>query len=119
MINEHDLHLMRHTIQHLLGDLCSIQAFTDVPDGYGGMTRTWSTIYSNVPCQIAPDTSSPQNVGEKYFVVTGWTLTLYYDQPIVAGNRVVKGGDTFSVIAVEDDRSRRICRRASLRRDDD
>ena len=118
MISEHDLHLMRHTMADNLGDLCSVQIYTDVVDGAGGMTRSWSNAYTNVPCRLAPQTKTVQTTGDQYQAVTGWVLTLRYDQAIAAGDRVVKASDTFDVLAVEDDRTGRVCRRAYLRRAD-
>lgn len=121
MLSEHDLHLMRHTIADNLGDLCTIQTYTDAADGQGGMTRTWASTYTYVPCRIAPSSSggrAQESVGLQYQAVTGWTLTVRYDQTIAAGDRVILGGDTFEVMSVEDDRTDRVCRRAYMRRSD-
>lgn len=121
MLSEHDLCLMRHTLQDNLGDLCTVQTYTDAMDGFGGVTRTWANTYTNVPCRIAPSSAgerSTETVGSQYQAVTGWILTVRHDQTITPGNRVVKGGDTFQVLSVEDDRSDRVCRRAYLRRED-
>jgi SPP1 family predicted phage head-tail adaptor len=118
MLSQRDLQLMRHTIADNLGDLATIQNYTDASDGQGGVTRTWANTYTNVPCRLAPKSSHTQTEGGQYQAVTGWVLTVRYDQTIAAGDRVVKSGDTFEVLSVEDDRTDRVLRRAFLRRQD-
>lgn len=117
MLSEHELHLMRHAIADSLPDLCTVKSRTTVVDGQGGVTETWASTI-NVPCKLAPAgyVDRTASLGERYTVTDSWILTVRYDTTIAAGYRVVLGGDTYEVLGVQDDRSERLCRRASLRR---
>ena len=119
MLSARELALMRQTVAGGLPDLCTVKRLVLSPDGQGGYTETWSTVYSSVPCRLKPagqGTRAGVQPGGQWHVASAWTLTIRYDQPLSTGERVVMGGDTFLVLGVDDDQSERVHRQAYLRR---
>jgi len=113
-----ELAQMRLHAEELLPSTCTIQARSTAPDGMGGVTVTWTNTTS-VPCRLDAVTSlgtKSSATSDKFTIHDAWTLFVHWDRAIVVGNRVTFDGDTYEVLAVEDDHDWRLLRQATLQR---
>ena len=116
MISDSDLAYIRSQAAKLLPDTCTIQRVTRPSDGAGGYTETWTDYATHVPCRLAVDRTQPREelqVGQVAPAQRYW-LTLQYDQAIAITDRVVKDGQTFEVIGIDDAKSYSTAKRVQL-----
>ena len=115
-----DLDYARTTARLGLPDLVAIQRVNLVDDTAGGHTETWQTIYADVPARIAERSGiipgQEVAVAGREAVVSGWVLTLLYDQDIQEKDRVVFDNDVYEVVFVNAGRSFDTARRCRLSR---
>ena len=115
---------MRAHAEQLLPTTCTILYRTGkTSDGMGGWTETWGTAATSVSCRLdaMPASYRVDTSGEQWKVHNAFKLLVPYDQDINMGGtpvRVTLGGDTYHVIAVDDDQHWRMLRRAFVRRVD-
>jgi len=119
-ISAGELTAMRAVAEQAMTATCTIQTFTNTPDGMGGFSQSWANTYTSVVCRLAARNvaGSDQLEGDQFKAVTSWVLTVPYDQVVTVQNRVVIGGDTFEVESLQDDHDYRTARRLYLRRVD-
>lgn len=119
MLSAKELAGMRATVAGGLPDLATVKRLMLTPDGQGGYSEAWSTVYESVPCRLKPagqGTRSGTEPGGQWHVASAWTITLAYDQPLSTGERVIIGGETYLVLSVDDAGGERVMRQAYLRR---
>lgn len=78
-----DLEGMRQTQEGLMPDRCDIQELVSTTDVYGGVVRTWTTIYTGIICRVAQISGGP-------IQAANWMVTLPWDQPFELDYRIVK-----------------------------
>lgn len=100
----------------VLPDSCTIQTRTNSTDAMGETVPTWASTYTSVPCRVDPVRQSEATMAGRQTAEYDFTLTVPYDQTIDAAMRVVHGGLTYEVIAVDADKSWAVTRRAQIRR---
>lgn len=111
---------IREAVEDTFVELATIQTVTRASDGTGGYTETWSSR-TGVPCRLISASNQGRQgltTGGQWQVASGWALQLRWDDSIAQGDRVVLGGDTYTVLSVDDAHSQRAYRRAFLRRID-
>lgn len=113
-----DLTMMRDVIEELLPDTCNILSESLTPDGQGGVTSSWGTAGSAIPCRI--DQPTGRQFGDLIPVAGAvrkqqqFILSTPYDTVIVAGNRVETGGATYAVVSANVGVSWKAVARATL-----
>lgn len=112
MLSATDLQIMRAARAGLLPDTCQIQRPARAGDGQGGWSDTWATV-ATVACAVAPDTEDPEPeaVADRLAAVVKWFVTLPALTDARAGDRVLTGGRTFTVVSPYAPRSRELSRR--------
>ena len=95
---------MRSTQATAMNTTCTIQRVSQVADGAGGSTDTWSTLASNVACRIMKATIAAQT-SEQVAADILRGKALYYvtipaGQDVTNKDRIVSGGRTFEVVQV-------------------
>lgn len=105
MLTDDELNWIRADIEALLPDKCNILSSSGTADGYGGMTDSWGTAASNVPCRLDPIRGDLQNAGEAPQAFYRYILTLPHGTAITTQNRVDIGSTRFNVINVDLDKS--------------
>lgn len=117
--NDRQLAAMRAQVLKLMPDTCIIQAVTLTADGYGGVTETWAAVTGGtVECRLDPTPTITQIVeaGQKEGFAEQYYLTLPYDAPIEAGNRISVEGVIYQVRRLDPAKSAAVTRRAILGR---
>jgi hypothetical protein len=105
---------MREAIGQLLPDTCSILTVTETPDGQGGVSQTWATAYSNVPCRLDIKTRQEPLIGDSLQTFRGYMLSMPYDTVIAFGDRVTIDGTTYAVMSVNDGQSWQAVKRVTV-----
>ncbi|MBX3061819.1 MAG: head-tail adaptor protein [Anaerolineae bacterium] len=100
MINDNRLYFMRQQLLALLPDTAILQAVTRISDGAGSYIETWTPIVGGtVPCRLDPANLSRQH--DQFALSEGLTsayqLTLPYNAPLEADQRIVIGGDAYEI----------------------
>ena len=90
MLTNSDLSVMRDAIEQLLPDTCNILAGTETSDGMGGVTLTWGTAGTAIPCRFDFKSGREFVVGVGLQSFTSAMLSLAYDVTITEVNRVEK-----------------------------
>lgn len=106
-------HMRSHVEAVALPDVCEIQALTQTPDGQGGHYESWAAA-GTVACRLDPAGGNKAGVGQSLQAFASFTLTVPYDTDLTTLNRVVHDGTTYSVTAVDYDKSLPITKRATL-----
>lgn len=116
-LSGNELAQMRADALMLLADTCTIGTRTETVDELGTPIITW-TDTANVACKLAAQTSkNPGTGGGQFQVSAGWVLTVAFDQAIAGDNQVTVNGKGYTVLAVEDDQTWGIVKRAYMRRE--
>jgi hypothetical protein len=118
-LNTQSLTRMRDQITNFLPDTCTLYAVEQVSDGAGGTTDTWTPVEGGtVNCRLDPllFRDMPQDIFGREAIAAQFTLTVPYDAPIAAHQRVELNGDTYEVQSLADDHSWRVARRAYVSR---
>lgn len=115
-LNEFDLTAARADVANLLPDSCVIQAKTLVSDGAGGNTVTWAAVTSGtVACRLDPVASRTRildNIATQESIVVVYQLTVPYAAPLAVDRRVIHDGNTYEIVQMDIDQSKRVARRA-------
>ena len=92
---------LRAKMTAALPDVCTISRVTQVSDGAGGYSESWTTLSTTV-CTIAPTGNQPQEkaIADRLTTSQGYTVTLPAETPITTRDRIIKGGRTFEVMGV-------------------
>jgi hypothetical protein len=110
---------MRDDIEAVaLPDTCSILALARTADGQGGYTESWGTAVGGtaVPCRLDSRGGGRNPVAAAQQSYSDWVLTVAHDVALTTDNRVTHGGETYNVLAVNDDGSWPLALRATLGR---
>lgn len=109
-----ELRHMRASLEGVtLPDECVIQEATRTPDGQGGNPETWEAA-GTVVCRLDAGGGSKASVGQALQAFATYTLTVPHDTAITTLNRVVHDGTTYTVTAVDVDKSWPISKRVTL-----
>ena len=103
MLTAAEITAMQDTQKAALPDTCTIKRRTLSSDSAGGFTEGWTDQASGVACRIAPVRSisdAESIVGGAFQGKTLWQLTLPAGQDIGHADRVVVGGNTYEVAAL-------------------
>jgi len=95
---------MRASLEDIsLPDVCNILSVTLTTDGQGGMTQTWGTANTDVPCRLdaVQMRGREQLTGAAIQAFHGYALTVPYSATITAANRVEHGSYTYEVKSVD------------------
>jgi SPP1 family predicted phage head-tail adaptor len=92
---------MRAEQTKALPSTCTIVRRSVAADGLGGQTETWTTLASGVACRLAPMSYRERVAAQQFGGDETWHLTLPYGQDVTAADRVIYGGVTYEVKAVE------------------
>lgn len=114
-LNEFDLTAARADVANLLPDSCVIQSKTLVSDGAGGNTVTWAAVTGGtVACRLdpLPIRGAIEMVGNQESTVVTYRLSVPYDAPLAEDRRVVSGGNTYEIVQMDIDQTKRVARRA-------
>lgn len=98
----------------LLLDTCTIQDVTTVSDGSGGKQKSW-TAGTVTACRVgnAKTIQRDSSLGVQE-TVTVYPLELPYNATITATSRVLHGGHTYEIWALNDDSSPLVLKEAQL-----
>jgi hypothetical protein len=108
LLNSSELTWMRAVVDGVLPDTCNILSESLAPDGEGGVTSTWGTVYTDRPCRLDSAVRTADEVsivGGGRKAVHQYMLSLADDTTINAGNRVEISTSTYTVVSVNDNQS--------------
>jgi SPP1 family predicted phage head-tail adaptor len=112
-----ELASLRSHADDLLPDACTVQTKTVSVDSTGNPIESWADTYTSVACRLDAVTGGGERaLWGRLAAVSDWILSIPYDQSVSEAMRVVYGGTTFYITAVEDVHTWRTIRRAGLRR---
>jgi len=82
-------------------NICRVQRKTQIDNGAGGFTDTWSTVVS-CACRIGISGKSPEEraIADRIGVELPYTVTLPYDTDVTEKDRLVVGTRVFQVLGV-------------------
>lgn len=102
LVTADDIACLREAFTDALPDLGSISRPTDADDAFGGQTRTWATVATNVPCRLAPETRRPveEVTGGRLAASGDVVITFAAGTDISERDRVAIGAWTFEVVGV-------------------
>ena len=115
LLTDADLTFMRDTIEEMFPDTCSILSETLLSDGQGGVSSSWGTVSSKVPCRLD---DKPAALNQLPFVAGGekeahqYQLSLASSATITAGDMVELNSLTYHVVSVNINQSWRAVSRA-------
>lgn len=118
LLSTADLEMMRGIIEEMLPDTCNILSESLTSDGQGGVTSSWGTAGSAIPCRL--DQPTGRQFGDLIPVAGAvrkqqdFILSVPHNTVIVAGNRVETGGVTYAVISANTGVSWQAVGRATL-----
>jgi Phage head-tail joining protein. len=95
-----------------------LQRNTQASDGQGGKTDAWAA-YGTVACRISPFVrrmGGEENLGARVEAVRERLITLPASTDITETDRIVTGGQTFEVLAMDGARSYELGRRVHAAR---
>ena len=112
-----ELSALRSHADVLLPETCTIQTSVQTVDSTGNPILTWANTYTGVACRLDVAGGGGERVlWGRLAQVSDWVLSVKYDQAITAADRVVYGGVTYYVTAVEDAHTWRTLRRVGLKK---
>jgi len=111
MLTEAEISEMRRTAEAALPSRGQIQRRTLTPDGYGNQTETWNAL-TWVRCRIHRDKAkTPEREQAGVITAVGdFNLTVPWNAPIEAKDRIVINNTTYEVTEPVTDTSWRITR---------
>jgi hypothetical protein len=120
MLSATDLAAMRLAQAEALPGTCTILRATSAHNAIGEMALTWQTVGTAVPCRLRPQTriGDLRSIGGQQQLVGQWVVTLAYGANVCNGDRIVIGGDTYEVIATQQDEDWLTATRCEVRRID-
>lgn len=110
-----DLTFLRAAQAKAMPDVCTLRTVTQSSDGSGGWTEGTSDA-ANVPCRLTYTGGNRLIEALQATTERDYILTIPTTYTVSPGMRVVKGGDTFNVVSVNDPASWQTAKRATLRR---
>ena len=114
MLSNSELAFMRESIELLMPDTCDILTVTETPNGQGGITETWATAYSNVPCRLDMKSGREPMTGGAVQQYTSYILSLPYDTTINDVDRVEIDSVTYAVTSINAGQSWSAVKRVTL-----
>lgn len=108
-----ELDAIRADIAQMLPDTCVLYTQSYIPDGMGGGTIGWN-VAGTVACRLDRKTGYEKLAADAARPYGEWMLTIPHNATISVDMRVVHGGETYDVVAVNDDKSWRDCIRAEV-----
>jgi head-tail adaptor len=116
-LSGNDLEYVKRTSLEALPDIVTIQRSDLEADTSGGATEEWASIYADIPARLAERSGSQESsVAGRESVVSGWTLTVGFDQDILEKDRVLFGTAIYEVVFVNEGRSYSTAKRCRLSR---
>lgn len=97
-LSTHDIQFMRDAASLLMPDLCTIERLTETANAYGGVTRTWAELATNVRCRLDQVRGGP-------IVAANWMVTLPWDQEMTFSDRIVANSLTLEPVEMNTGRS--------------
>ena len=88
-----------------LPSTCHLQAREIVPDGRGGYTESWRSVYQDIPCRMTARKGARKVIAGKIGQESHYMLTLAFDQGVEPFMRVVHANNTYEVVFVNDGHS--------------
>lgn len=99
-----ELNALRTFVIGIMANTCSVKRKTSANDGFGGVTHTWSTVATDVPCRYSfgAPAASGQIAGRIVEQETaGWRITVPWGTSVTAQDRILLDtGDEFEVLGV-------------------
>ena len=118
MLTDTELQRLRDDVLAALPDSCTIQRLSVSSDEGGFPTETWADVVT-VACRVDPfanRTRGGGSVAERDAQTDVFRLTLPWDADIQPHDRVVYGGQTFTLAQLHDGHSLSAVRRAIITR---
>ena len=114
MLATSELAEVRSQAEDAFDTTCTIQTYIET-NVKGSVSKAWSSTYTSIACRIAALRQGREYAtGQGLVSVAQFVLTVAWDQAITSGDRVIVFGDSYDILAVEDDHSYRTARRAYL-----
>jgi len=105
LLSANDLATIRGVLERVTDTACTVKPRTITATSQAGHTPTWGAGTTTV-CRINPgSTASKSEQGGRMVTKMRWTIALPYDTSVSAGDRIVVGSQTFTVIGFPDDQS--------------
>ena len=114
LIDASDLEWMRDDIEFLLPDTCILLAPTNTSNGQGGGSITWGTVAASVACRADFRRGGEGVVGAALQPYRVNMFSLPQSATVLPTYRIVHGGCTYAVQAVNSDASWPICWRVDV-----
>ena len=112
-----ELAAMRNVSNDFLPDTCTIQGLTETIGSAGDVQRSYSTLASNVPCRLDPESNQTgetlSNLAPN--ATPEYMLNIPYTQAINETDRVIVNGITYAVENVADNHSYDMINRATVK----
>lgn len=103
MLPRGELDRLRADIEGVtLVDTCDIYSVTRSADGYGGVTETWTALYSGVKCRMDQTSGREQLAGGAWQWFSKNMLSLPATTAITTAHRVYYGGVMYAVMSVNE-----------------
>lgn len=116
-LNSDQLSVMRAQVNLMLPDTAVIKRVTNSSDGAGGFTASWAAVSGGtVLARIDPINSKNEITGDigREALIVSHQLTLEYDAPILANDRVTINSNTYEVIQLSATHSNNVSIRAMV-----
>ena len=114
MLAASELAEVRAQAEAAFDQTCTIQSYVET-NVKGSVSKAWSNAHENIGCRLAALKRGREYVtAEGLTAVANYVLTVAWDQAINSVDRVIVSGDTYDILAVEDDHSYRTARRVYL-----
>ncbi|NIN68418.1 MAG: head-tail adaptor protein [Anaerolineae bacterium] len=104
-LDTRELTRLRKDAENHLPDFCTIQVQSEGVDTVGGPTESFANTYQEVPCRLAAFIFRDREsiLAGRIMTPGRFTLTLPWDQEISLKDRVVHEGETYEVVALDQD----------------
>ena len=115
LLQSADLDYMRTEAIRAMPDIVDIQRESKELDGQGGFIVSWAEVYQNIPARLTSKGGSETTDSARLDTQLDYTLTVSYDQPIGAADRVVHSSGTYEVQSVDTGKSWTLSKRCQMR----
>lgn len=91
MLTADELASMREDFDASLPDLADVLRKTEVDDGQGGTTESWTEASESVPCRVSPIPALraiESERADRIISTTGWYITLPFGTVVYAEDRI-------------------------------